>query len=92
MGLPDPAVALNARVDQSRVWVTTFLGEVIISADNRNNTIRTLNFTLSRSETNLLLNTARIGTEADLHAAFEYLAGVHGFGGAQLDIADLNLR
>jgi hypothetical protein len=49
MGLPDPAVALNARVDQSRVWVTTFLGEVIISADNRNNTIRTLNFTLSRS-------------------------------------------
>ena len=54
MGLPDPAVALNARVDQSRVWVTTFLGDVIISADNRNNTIRILN---SVSYTHLTLPT-----------------------------------
>ncbi len=80
----------TAKRDQ--ITAVTFLGKVIISNDNRNNTIRTLNFTLSPAETNLLLDTARVGSEADLHAALEYLAGEHGLGGASLDIADLNIR
>lgn len=47
---------------------------MIISADPGNATNRSLSFTLSPAETNLLLDTARIGQEADLHAALAYIA------------------
>ena len=40
----------------------------------------------------MLLDAARTGGEADLHAALEYLAGEHGLVGAQVDISDLNIR
>lgn len=70
-----------------------FYGKVIISSDPRNATNRSLSFTLSPSESNLLLDTAQAGGEADLQAALEHIASTKGFGGGvSLDIADLNIR
>lgn len=81
----------TAKRDQP--MAVAFYGKVIISNDPRNRVNRSLSFTLSPAESNLLLDTARAGGEADLHAALEYLASSKGFGGSvTLDITDLNLR
>lgn len=81
----------QAKRDQP--MAVAFYGKVIISNDPRNATNRSLSFTLSPAESNLLLDTARAGGEADLQAALEYIASSKGFGGGvSLDIHDLNIR
>ena len=70
-----------------------FRGKVIISNDPRNNINRSLSFTLSPAETNMLLDAGRVGGEPNLHAALEYIAAGKGFGGSvSLDITDLDIR
>lgn len=67
-----------------------FNGKVIISADRRNNQDRRISFAMSADEVELLAAAAQ-GGRADLHAAFEHIAGGKGFGGSvQLDIKNLD--
>lgn len=66
-----------------------FRGKIAISSDRRNGQSRSIGFALSSDEV-AFLAAAGEGGRADLHAAFEHIAGGKGFGGSvQLDIDDL---